>query len=244
MSQPGVSSSVAEWASQGVRAALLLERASIDIHQAASLPLEVACQASGGDVAALRGALERACAPRVPEERDWQAASLRELIRHIVAYHHEYLKLELPLLRRRLERLAEGHGNGESGLLKRLAAAYAELHEELDLHMHKEAQILFPFIEAYEGAAERGEPVLPPPFGTVSHPVGVMEREHERALAAVALLRHIAGGYKLPPAACCCLRSVFRSLEQFEADMQRHIQLENDILHPRAQQLEATLLGG
>lgn len=44
------------------------------------------------------------------QERNWKAAPLGELAKHIVATHHEYFKLELPALGNRLDEVQAVHG--------------------------------------------------------------------------------------------------------------------------------------
>jgi len=109
-------------------------------------------------------------------------------------------------------------------------------------HMQKEEQILFPYIEKLERATEGREQLEPPFFQTVRRPVQVMMNEHDSAGQALHGMRRLSSGYHTPAEACESYREVYRSLEEFEADMHAHVHLENNILFPRAVELEAKML--
>jgi regulator of cell morphogenesis and NO signaling len=104
--------------------------------------------------------------------------------------------------------------------------------------MMKEEMVLFPYIVRLEEASLAGEPALPPPFGTVRNPVRMMEHEHESAGEALRELRALSNGYAVPEDACLSYRTLYGALAEFEADLHRHIHLENNVLHPRAIELE------
>ena len=234
---------VGDWTSRNFRCVVVIENFGLDFHTEAELPLEEACRKHGADPATVLAELEKAAAVRAPVEKDWAAMSLRELIAHIIVRHHEYLKLELPRLRARLDRMASRHGERDGALLTRLHAVYCDLQSDLDGHLHKEEMILFPVIERYEAAATLGQLMPPPPFGTVLNPIGVMEREHDAVKEMLTQMREITRDYVPAEYACANFRGVFASLEELEADLHEHIRLENDILHPRAAAVEKSLRG-
>lgn len=234
---------VGEWTSRNFRCVLVVEKYGIDFHTEADVALEEACRQRGLDVAAVRAELEAAAAPRLAAQLDWEAMSAKELISHINERHHEYLKLELPRLRARLDRMASRHGERDGALLSRLHAVFCALQADLEMHLHKEEMILFPSIERYEWCVKRGQPAGQSPFGTVMNPIGMMEREHEAVTRMLAAMREITRDYVPADYACANFRGVFASLAELEADLIQHIHLENDILHPRAAALEQALVG-
>lgn len=233
---------VGDWTSRNFRCVMVIEKFGLDFHTEADLSLEAACRQRGLDPAVVQAELELAAAVRVPVQKEWAAMPLRELIAHIIVRHHEYLKMELPKLRARLDRMATRHGERDGALLTRLHAAYCDLQADLDGHMPKEEMMLFPVIERYEAAAKLGQRPPPPPFGTVLNPISVMEREHVAVLKLLAQMRAITRDYVPADYACANFRGVFASLEELEADLIEHIRLENDILHPRAVALETVQL--
>ena len=65
-----------------------------------------------------------------------------------------------------------------------------------------------------------------------------MEHEHESAGAALAKLRQVTHDYTLPADACPTFKAMYEELQRMEADLHQHIHLENNILFPRAIDLE------
>jgi regulator of cell morphogenesis and NO signaling len=99
--------------------------------------------------------------------------------------------------------------------------------------------MLFPYIVRMEEAVLAGEPVLPPPFGTVANPVRMMMSEHDGAGDLLREMRDASGNFTAPPDACLTFQTLYRALEEFEADLHQHIHLENNILFPRAIAMES-----
>jgi regulator of cell morphogenesis and NO signaling len=106
------------------------------------------------------------------------------------------------------------------------------------MHLMKEEMMLFPYIERMEEAVLEKSPMLPPPFGTVRNPVSMMMHEHDGAGEALRELRAASNGYAAPPDACASYRALYQALAGFEADLHQHIHLENNILFPRAIEME------
>jgi len=153
-----------------------------------------------------------------------------ELIGHIVATHHDYLRGELPRLHAMAQRVAQVHGGHTSSLVE-VFEVFTGLFHEMDSHMRKEEEILFPMI----AALEKGEPAPIP----LDAPIGRMIEEHQDAGDALARLRVLTGDYQPPADACNTYRALFSGLEGLEGDMHRHVHLENHILFPKAVALEA-----
>jgi len=232
---------VGQWAEKSLRAVLVLEKYGIDHHADEAFTLEEACQKRGLDAAKVQFELLQATTTRSDSERDWNAVPVDELIRHIIARHHEYLKLELPRLQARLRKMSSKHGERDGGLLNMLFTVFSDLQDDLDMHLHKEEAILFPFIERYARAAAGTEVPAPPPFGTIANPIAVMEHDHINVDKLLARIREITREYAIPDYACPNFKGVWHSLQELEADLKEHIRLENDFLHPRAKELERTL---
>jgi regulator of cell morphogenesis and NO signaling len=102
----------------------------------------------------------------------------------------------------------------------------------------KEENILFPYIVALEEAASSGKPAPIPAFGTVGNPVHMMQLEHDSAGAALKEICSLSADYKAPDDACFSYKTLFAALKEFETDLHQHIHLENNILFPRAIELE------
>ncbi len=170
---------------------------------------------------------------------DWTQASLGKLLHHILEAHHAYLRAELPALEQRLAKTLEAHAAAHGDMLGQLQQTFLALSEEIYGHLHKEERILFPFIREMEAAQLEGRTPPQAPFGALENPIRVMRREHDGAAAALLQMRRITRDYTLPPDACPTFEALYRGLEGLEADLHRHIHLENNILFPRAIQAES-----
>ncbi len=228
---------LADLAANSLNAVRIMERYSLDYCCGGKEPFEESCMAKGIKPEAILREIEEAQAVSAAG-RDWQTAPLDELVKHIVGIHHEYLKLDLPVLARRMEKVASVHGARDPKVLPRMAEVFAGLRAEMDMHMHKEETILFPFIEQYGRAEVQNRPVPPVPFGTIANPIAMMEREHADAGGALEEIRSLTNDFELPAYACATVRSLYEGLKVLEADLHVHIHLENNILFPRAIALE------
>jgi regulator of cell morphogenesis and NO signaling len=169
--------------------------------------------------------------------QDWQNAPLADLAAHIKSTHHKYVKEEITRLAPLFEKVCGKHGAGHPELFK-LQSDFRELSRELTTHMMKEEMVLFPYIERMEEAVIGGEPVLPAPFGTVRNPVANMVHEHDSAGNLLRHMRQLSDGYTPPAAACTSFKTLYWALAEFERDLHQHIHLENNILFPRAVEME------
>lgn len=168
------------------------------------------------------------------DEIDAEALSLTELADHIEATHHAYLRAELPRLDAMTEKVARVHGDKESRLL-RVREAFCVLKAELEPHMEKEERVLFPLVRQLEAAGA----AIDHPCGSVANPIRQMEKEHELASGALATIREATDGFVPPEWACNTYRAMIDSLSQLEGDMRQHIHKEDNILFPKAIELES-----
>jgi len=190
------------------------------------------------DQAALLAALREVDAqPATPEERNWAKAPLAELIDHIVKTHHKFTREETARLGTLLEKVCSVHGKNHPELFN-IRDTFANLAAELRLHLMKEENILFPYIVRLEEAVIQKDPVLPAPFGTVQNPIRMMTQEHDGAGAALRQMREASNNFRLPQDACISYQTLYQALAGFEADLHQHIHLENNILFPRAVEME------
>ena len=124
-------------------------------------------------------------------------------------------------------------------MLRELHSQFSLLNDELTGHMMKEEMILFPYIETLERSRRDDEPLEVPFFQTVENPIRTMIHDHDAAGEALRKMSALSNEYTAPPEACLSYRELYRSLEVFEKDLHTHVHLENNILFPRAVELES-----
>jgi regulator of cell morphogenesis and NO signaling len=167
----------------------------------------------------------------------WQGESLTALSAHIIETHHAFTKQELLRLEKLLDKVCSRHGENHSEL-NRLRELFHMLKDELIPHMLKEEQVLFPYVARMEEAVAAGGDIQPPFFVTVRNPVRMMTTEHDTAGELLREMRAATGNYGVPADACISYQTLYQALAELEADLHQHIHLENNILFPRAVEME------
>lgn len=215
----------------------VFEKYGIDYCCGGKRPLGEVCEEKALGFDEVVRELERAeQAGAAAGERDWNTASLCELADHIEATHHAYLREALPRLSDLTAKVASVHGPNKPHMVT-VKEVFDGLRMELEMHMMKEEQILFPLLRQLEtsGVMQHFH------CGSVQNPIAVMEDEHDAAGRALQEMNRLTNGYTPPEDACNTFLALLDGLAELEADLHLHIHKENNILFPRGAQLEAEL---
>jgi regulator of cell morphogenesis and NO signaling len=215
----------------------VFEQYGIDYCCGGRKPLAEACAAKNLEVDAVIATLEAAAKGGAQNASDWTRASLEDLANHVVAKHHAYVKNELPRLAALAQRVVHRHGDTQAEL-PLIQSKLAQLDEELTQHLGKEEVVLFPYIAKLERASKSGTGAPHNCFGTVANPIAMMTSEHDDAGSLLAEIRDLSNQFTTPAGACPTYHAFYDGLREFEQDLHQHIHLENNILFPRAIELE------
>jgi regulator of cell morphogenesis and NO signaling len=219
----------------------VFENLGIDYCCGGKRPLEEACERAKVPLPALLEQLKQLEANAVsPEEQLWAEASLADVMTHIVNRHHRYVREEAPRLETLLQKVVNRHVDGHPELAA-IQETFGALVQELFAHMMKEERVLFPFVAEMETAAASSGPMPVGCFPTVEFPIARMLSEHDDAGALTSRIRELSGAFQPPEGACPSYRSLYHALEEFERDLHHHIHLENNVLFPRAVDMERSL---
>lgn len=208
----------------------IFKRHGIDFCCGGGITVADACRRRGVEAEAL----ERELRAPVREAGTWAdpgAWDLDLLVDHIEKLHHRYVRRTLPVLRQFTTKLARVHGEAHPSLVE-VRERVEELASELQSHMADEEERVFPRLVALQAG--------PPADAGLDDAVQALEDDHARAGAAMARLRELTEGFTAPAGACATWRAAFALLEEFEADLHRHVHLENNVLFPRAAALRTT----
>jgi regulator of cell morphogenesis and NO signaling len=206
--------SVAEIAASLPGATAVFRRHKLDFCCGGGAALADAAANRGADLPAIEQELAALVqtAAAAPEET-------AELIELIVTRFHETHRRELPELIRLARRVEAVHGDRE-GAPVGLAAVLEDLRTELESHMAKEEQVLFPMM------LRGGHPMI-------THPIGAMRHEHEETGELLHRVGHLTDGGTPPEGACNTWRALYAGTRKFTDDLMEHIHLENNVLFPR-----------
>lgn len=228
--------SVGEVVKANIHAAGIFEAYGIDYCCGGRQSLAEACERGSVDAERLRTELEQLPDAGAPNVTAWETPFL---IDYIVNTHHNYVRTMLPTIHAHAAKVAQVHGDNHPEM-REIAAIFMEVKQELESHMIKEEQMLFPFIkQMVEAESSGGDAIW---GGSVQQPIGVMEHEHDNVGLAFEHLRKLSSGFTPPEDACTTYQLLYRELDEFERDLHMHIHLENNVLHPRALELEQRLM--
>lgn len=219
----------------------VFEQLGIDYCCGGKQPLKTAAQNVGFTVEQIMDALTEAIEASETgqaEVRDWKSESLTELISHIEQRHHTFMRQQLPRLTDLLEKVFAAHKQRHGQMLASLGKVLAALRSDVEMHLVKEEQILFPYIRQIE-AYEQDRGTAPQIHcGSIQNPIRQMEYEHDEVAAALAQMHRLTDDFKLPADACNSFRELYDGLRDLETDLHEHIHLENNILFPRTVELQ------
>ena len=201
----------------------MFERYGIDFCCGGRKPLALACAEKGLDPAAVLRSLLADDRDTAHDEFRAAEASTGELIDHVVAAHHVYLKLELPRLHALAVKVAARHGPAHPELVA-LRDTVIEFRYEVETHLWKEEHEIFPALRRAGQAPRRG------PARLRRRGAGARPRRRRPVLAR---MRELTDGFAPPAGACNSFGALFAGLADLEADMHLHVHEENNILFPR-----------
>jgi regulator of cell morphogenesis and NO signaling len=229
---------VAEIARQHPVTVRIFESLGIDYCCGGNRPLEEACFKGNVPLDRVLAELSDALVARpAPEETHWMTASLAELSTYIVKQHHEFSKRELPRLSALAEKVEQRHAHMHPEL-HQIRELVQDVNSEMSTHMLKEEQVLFPRLKVVEDASRAGKQPPPAFFGALINPIRHMMSDHDDTGKMIRSIRDLTSNYQIPEDACGSFRALYQGIEAFEKDLHQHIHLENNILFPRALELE------
>jgi regulator of cell morphogenesis and NO signaling len=202
-----------------------LELRGLDYCCGGSRSLAEACATRGLDPAVVAG--ELATVSPAENAPDWTLMGPTELVNHLEAVHHRFLWEELPRLTALVATIVRVHGERHPELAA-VAECYAEIRADLEPHLAKEEQVLFPMIRRLDADARLDAPDA----GALRAPIAVMLQEHDHVGALLDRLRQLTGGYRPPDDGCASYVACFAGFAELEADTHLHVHKENNVLFP------------
>jgi len=216
----------------------VLEKYSLDFCCHGKKTLEQACsekQLPLNEVVKELSSSVTTCQPKIPL---WEMP-IDQLISYIEVTHHYYIRNSIATIHGHILKVATKHRDRYPHM-RIVLDLFAAIVEEMLPHMEKEEKILFPRIHQL-AAGENMDPILGFGPGYLSAPIHMMKAEHDTAQQLMREIRNLTNNYTPPANACNTHRVCLAELTAFDEDLQLHIDLENNILFPKALQLVAGL---
>lgn len=141
------------------------------------------------------------------------------LIEHILARYHEVHRRELAALLALAQRVEAEHA-AHPQVPRGLVAILRWMRGELELHMMREEQVLFPAMLRRSGAY-------------LDAPITQMRYEHDVHDDQLRRLEELTHGFTVPEDGDAAWRTLYDGLAKLVEDLREHIRLENEVLFPR-----------
>ena len=230
-----------EIAAKDLRKAEVFKKYGLDFCCGGKKTVKEACAEKGVDVTKVEQELQTAdknvTGSRPLPYNEW---SLDFLADYIANTHHSYVKKTIPDLRSYSSKVASVHG-GRHPELFAISQLTDEVCEELSSHMIKEETVLFPYIKQLVTTKNNGSQLQSVTFKSIQSPINMMEHEHQIVGNKLDQIRTLSKNYSLPEDACASYSYLFKTLDEFENDLHIHVHLENNILFPKALEIEKQL---
>lgn len=231
---------IGELVAQDYRASSVFKKYGIDFCCQGNTTIVDACMKKDLDPDLVLNDLEAAVQSSNAANTDYQSWPLDLLADYIEKKHHRYVQEKSMEIKPYLDKICQVHG-GHHPELYEINELFTASAGELAKHMKKEELVLFPFIRKMVKAQLSKTPIATPQFGTVQNPIQTMMAEHDNEGERFRQIESLSNGYAPPADACNTYRVTLSLLKEFEDDLHLHIHLENNILFPKAAELEKAL---
>lgn len=232
---------IGELVTKDFRKAEVFKKYGLDFCCGGKKTLTEACKKKGLDIVEIEKELKEVDSTVKSPSQDYNSWDLGFLADYIQNTHHKYVREAIPVIFEYTQKVAKVHGDRHPEAVD-IANKFLMVTDELNRHMCKEEDVLFPYIKHLAIANSHQIKVEPSPFGTVENPINRMEHEHDVVGELMNEINTLSDNYTPPADACTTYRLSYAKLKEFEEDLHQHIHLENNILFPKAIELEKQLL--
>lgn len=220
-----------------MRKAEVFRKYGLDFCCNGHLTLREACATKGLDVVRIEQELREADKVQTSTALPYNEWNIDFLADFIVNTHHNFLRKHLPEIGKYAAKVAQVHGNRHPELIQ-VDKLVQEVITEFTAHLPEEETVMFPYIKQLVAARNAGQSLPPSPMGRFKDSLEALVKEHVSVGGKLDRINELTDGYTLPEDACASYTLLFRLLHELEDDTHVHIHLENNILFPKAAELE------
>ncbi len=229
---------IGEIVAKDFRKAEVFNKHGIDFCCGGKKTVREICKEKGIDAAIVEKELQQQTQSATSNSMNFNEWNLDFLSDYIVNMHHKYVRKYSPELRGYAAKVAQVHGTHHPELLT-INQLVQKTTDELSEHMVSEEKYLFPLVKnivlAKEGKAQYSKK------GSFEDFITKHEKEHQSVGDDIDEIRRLSNNFAIPEDACTSYKLLYKMLDEFEHDLHTHIHLENNILFPKAIEIERTL---
>jgi regulator of cell morphogenesis and NO signaling len=228
---------VGDLVAKDYRTATVFKQKDIDFCCNGNRTLEEVCKQKEMSVTNIIGELNQISQQISAAQTDFNTWPLDLLADYIEKKHHRYVEEKIQEIKPYLDKICKVHGEHHPELYE-INGLFNDSAGELAMHMKKEELILFPAVRRMVKAQMQKTTPERPQFGSVNNPIKMMMHEHNNEGERFRKIEELSNKYNPPQDACNTYKVSFAMLKEFEDDLHLHIHLENNILFPKALELE------
>lgn len=221
------------------KTAAVFQKHQIDFCCKGNTSLKDACAVSHANEEDLIHEINQVLSSQDIASNDYNNWPLDLLSDYIEKKHHRFVVAQIPVVKGFLDKIVNVHGGKHPELLE-VQKLFNQSADELSHHMMKEERVLFPSVKEMIQSSTNHQ-AYSPVFGTIKNPVAVMMSEHENEGDRFREISQLTNNYTPPADACTTYKVAFETLKEFEKDLHTHIHLENNILFPKALEMEKAI---
>ncbi len=231
---------IGQIAAKDLRKAEVFKKYGIDFCCGGRKTVRQACAEQGIDASLVEKELSQPIQNVTGSHSNYNEWSLDFLCDYIVNTHHSYVRKYLPELLAYATKVARVHGDRHPELIP-IQQHVAKVHKELSEHLVSEESYLFPLVKKIVQAKNTSSGYNKSEEENFESIINKHEKEHESVGEAFHETRKLSNNYTIPADACTSYSLLFKMLDEFEDDLHTHIHLENNILFPKAIEMEKSI---
>lgn len=229
---------IGEIAVKDLRKAEVFKKYGIDFCCGGKKTLAQVCKEKNIDVTKVETELQQLGKENKASNISYNDWNLDFLADYIINTHHSYVRKYLPELDAYSAKVAKVHGGQHPELLE-IRNLVIEIYKELSDHCAEEEKGVFADVKKIVFAKNMNQPLISKTG--IADQIDELEREHDQVGRAFDKIRELSNNYALPQDACASYTLLYKMLQEFEDDLHIHIHLENNILFPKAAEMEKSL---
>lgn len=229
---------IGEIAVKDLRKAEVFKKYGIDFCCGGKKTLAEVCKEKNIDVTKIETELQQVSAESKASNISYNDWNIDFLADYITNTHHSYVRKYLPELLTYALKVSQVHGPEHPELIE-INALVKKINDELLEHCEEEERVLFSYVKQIVQAKNTNQPLVKEK--NLAALITELEAEHDFVGRCLDKIRELSNGYAIPEDACASYKLLFKMIQEFEDDLHIHIHLENNILFPKAVEMEKSL---
>lgn len=232
---------LSEIVAKDYRKVKVLNRFGIDILSGGKKILEKVCQEKKINIEEVQQALQEVEKEPIPSAINYNKWDVAFLIDFIINTNHRYIAEIDPEIHEYMQKVAEVNAAKYYEVIE-VTRCFIKISSELKQHLRKEETILFPYIKQMNEARRSNTTLSQPSFGKVANLIQILEREHNNIVYEMKEIEFSSNNFVVPEDADTTFRRAYTKLKAYLEELRLHIHLQNNILFPKALEMEKELI--